>query len=150
MRLGTAILWTVLPIVAGAGLYLLKMQVEAQEERLTSLQRQIVEARESIHVLDAEWSYLNDPARLRDEAQRLLGMQPLKPAQIAGFDRMPFPDQPATPNLSALPLGEGSQPAPARRAAATKGAADAKQVAQADPIAAAIAALADPPRRKHP
>ncbi len=149
MRLGTAILWTVLPIAAGAGLYMVKMQVETQEQRLTSLQHQIVDTRESIHVLDAEWSYLNDPARLRDEASRLLAMQPLKPAQISTIDRIPFPDAPAAPALSSFAPGGESGPAPTAKSAAAKQVAS-KQVAEADPIAAAIAALADPPRRKHP
>jgi len=115
VRLATAAAWVILPIVAGSGLYLLKMQVEAQEQRLASLQRQIAEGRESIHVLNAEWSYLNDPVRLRDQAERLLGMHPIRPDRIVTLDRVPYPDP--VPAIAAPDPGSLSQaePSPAPR-----------------------------------
>jgi hypothetical protein len=136
MRLAAATAWVMLPIVAGAGLYLLKMRVEAQEQHLAGLQKQIVDTREAIHVAEAEWSYLNDPARLREEADRLLAMQPVTPRQIVTMDQIPFPDP--APAVSAAPDANG---APSH--------AVAKADPPSDPIAAAIAALA-PSRRKHP
>jgi len=134
----------VLPIVAGAGLYLMKMRVEAQEQRLVDLRKQIVADRQSIHVLEAEWSYLNDPERLRDEADRLLGMQPVVPSQIVTFDQVPFPD----PAPAAKPPAVSSIPDHAP-SGATRLRTVAKADPSSDPIAAAIAALARPPRRKH-
>ena len=136
MRLAVAAAWVILPIAAGSGLYLLKMQVEAQEQHLASLERRIADTTASIHVLEAEWSYLNDPGRLRDEAVRLLGMKPVRPDQIVGFDRIPYPD-PAPAAAAAPPTGRLAESAPH----------------SADPLAAAIAALAAanaPARRKHP
>lgn len=132
MRLATAAAWTLLPIVAGVGLYLVKMKVEAQEQNLAGLQRQIVEARESIHVLKAEWSYLNDPVRLRDQAERLLSMKPVRPAQIVTYDRIPYPDAAPAPATSPNPgpLAK-AEPAP-------------------DALAGMIAALAESDRRKRP
>ena len=141
MRLAAATAWVVLPIIAGAGLYLLKMRVEAQEQRLVGLQKQIADARQSIHVLEAEWSYLNDPERLRDEADRLLDMQPVTPRQIITFDQVPYPD-PARAVASAPDADLPASPA--------HGHAVAKADPPSDPIAAAIAALASPSRRKHP
>ncbi len=142
MRLATTTAWVVLPILAGAGLYLLKMRVETQEQRLVTLQKQIVDTRQSIHVLEAEWSYLNDPGRLRDEADRLLSMQAVEPRQIVTLDQVPFPDP--TPTTSSAPDAEAA-PAPAPHARAV-----AKADPTSDPIGAAIAALTSPPRRKHP
>lgn len=132
MRLATATAWVVLPIVAGVGLYLLKMQVEAQEQNLAGLDRQIAEARESIHVLKAEWSFLNDPVRLRDEAGRLLAMQPVRPNQIVTYDRLSFAD--ATPNPPVPPVS-GPQ---------------AKAEPSPDALAAMIAAFAASNRSKRP
>ena len=151
MRLATTTAWIVLPIVAGAGLYLLKMRVETQEQRLVALQKQIVDTRQSIHVLEAEWSYLNDPARLRDEADRLLSMRTVEPRQIVSLDQVPFADpvvSSSAPAPSATPSAHASVPADT---AAPTAAPRARALADAsDPIGAAIAALATPPRRKHP
>jgi hypothetical protein len=139
MRLATATAWVILPIVAGAGLYFLKMRVENQEQRLVSIQKQIVDTRASIHVLKAEWSYLNDPVRLREQAERLLSMHQVAPRQIISFDQIPIPDASPAPGplASAAPIPDPTAvhlPAKASHAA--------------DPIAAAIAALDDPPRSK--
>ncbi len=91
MMRGATILWAMLAAVAGTGLFLLKYEVQAQEEHLRDLRKDIVETEESIHVLRAEWSYLNDPLRLREEAERHLGLHPLKPAQIlASVDVLPM------------------------------------------------------------
>ncbi|HEY1721866.1 MAG TPA: hypothetical protein VGG27_11520 [Magnetospirillaceae bacterium] len=141
MRLATATAWVILPIIAGAGLYFVKMRVESQGQHLVALQKQIVDTRESIHVLKAEWSYLNDPVHLRDEAERLLAMHPVTPRQIVSFDQVPMPDQNPVPGpaASTAPL---ANPANVHKAA--------KVAAADDPIAAAIAALNDPPRSKHP
>ena len=79
MRAAT-ILWAALAAVAGTGLFMLKYEVQAQEQRLAGLHKDIMEAQEQIHVLKAEWSYLNEPARLREQTERHLGLHPLKPA----------------------------------------------------------------------
>ena len=132
MRIAATTAWVALPIVAGVGLYLLKMQVEAQVQHLAGLERQIVETRESIHVLKAEWSFLNDPARLREQAERLLAMHPVRLKQLVTYDRIPLadtPSDPTTPSLSG-PLAK-AEPAP-------------------DALAAMIAALADANRSKRP
>jgi hypothetical protein len=117
MRLATAAAWVVLPIVAGTCLYLLKMQVETQEQRLAAIQARISDTRDAIHVLKAEWSYLNDPVRLRAEAERHLGLHPMRPDQIVSIDALPFaapaPAAPVTMNLSPPENGWSSLGAPA-------------------------------------
>lgn len=86
MRRGATILWAALATIAGAGLFLLKYQVQGEEQRLHHLQKQIVQTEEEIHVLKAEWSYLNEPTHLRELAERNLGMHPMKAAQLASID----------------------------------------------------------------
>ncbi|HXP98124.1 MAG TPA: hypothetical protein VN809_15530 [Telmatospirillum sp.] len=102
MRAAT-ILWAILAAAAGTSLFMLKYEVQAQEQRLSSLRKDIVEAKESIHVLKAEWSYLNDPSRLREQAERHLGLHPLKPSQIVAIASLPMND--ARP--SDAPLAQG-------------------------------------------
>jgi hypothetical protein len=134
MRFATATAWVALPIVAGVGLYLLKMQVEAQEQHLAGLQKQIAEARESIHVLKAEWSFLNDPVRLREQAERLLAMHPVRPVQLVTIDRIPMADAaPSAANVTPADPTPNAKAAPPR-----------------DALAAVIAAMAVSNRSKRP
>ena len=59
------LLWLALAIVAGAGLFHVSYRVQSLEENLTQVNRDILREQETIHVLRAEWSYLNEPTRLR-------------------------------------------------------------------------------------
>lgn len=141
MRFTSAVVWVLLPIAAGTGLYLLKMQVEAQEQRLAVLHRDIAEAEESIHVLKAEWSYLNEPVRLREEAEKYLDMRPVRPTQIVTIDSIPFADAVAP------------APGPAARDQATAPRASAARpeaVKATRAVAAAAPAPATTPTRSHP
>ena len=92
MMRGATLLWGTLAIIAGTGLFLLKYEVQAQEQRLTSLRKDIIDTQEQIHVLKAEWSYLNEPQRLREQAERHLGLHPLKPGQIGTIASLPMAD----------------------------------------------------------
>ncbi len=110
MRAAT-ILWAILAIFAGTSLFMLKYEVQSQEQRLSGLRKDIVEAQESIHVLKAEWSYLNDPSRLREQAEHHLGLHPLKPSQIVTIASLPMND--TRPDEAPLAQGQADpQPAP--------------------------------------
>jgi len=116
----------------GFSLFMVKYDVQAKEEQLVKIDRQIAIDQEAIHVLKAEWSFLNDPARLREQAERLLAMHPVRLKQLVTYDRIPLadtPSDPTTPSLSG-PLAK-AEPAP-------------------DALAAMIAALADANRSKRP
>ena len=64
-----------------------------------TLRRQIEANLSSIHVLEAEWSYLNDPLRLADLARRHTDLLPTTPNQIGDIANLPprQADQPLTP-----------------------------------------------------
>jgi hypothetical protein len=112
MRVAT-ILWALLAAAAGTSLFMLKYEVQSQEQRLSSLHKDIVEAKESIHVLKAEWSYLNDPSRLREQAERHLGLHPLKPSQIVTIASLPMNDGPSSqPPLAQSQIAPQPVPAP--------------------------------------
>ncbi len=61
----------------GLALFVVKYQVQDLEDQLTLIDREIVSERQTLHVLKAEWSHLNEPERLRELATRHLGMVPL-------------------------------------------------------------------------
>jgi len=63
-------------------LFVVKYQVQDLEGELVQFNRTITEDRQAIHVLKAEWSHLNQPSRLRQLAERYLGMAAVEPAQV--------------------------------------------------------------------
>ena len=88
IRLGP-FLWLALIALASIGTFQLKYRVQAQEQELTRLDRQIQRDRDSIQVLHAEWAHLNDPGRLSDLARRHLDLAPVAGVQIVNFDTLP-------------------------------------------------------------
>jgi len=82
----STLMWTLAAVAVGAGLFVVKHRVQELEDRLAELNRAIAEDREAIHVLNAEWSYLNRPERLEDLGRRLLGLQPAEAARMVRMD----------------------------------------------------------------
>jgi hypothetical protein len=135
------ILWAALAAIVGTGLFMLKYEVQAQEQRLAGLRKDIVETQVSIHVLKAEWSYLNDPSRLREQAERYLGFHSIRPEQIATIGSIPLAEPPAGEQA---PVAAGQPaPQPAPTAATPLGPADEHAVAK--PPAKRLPAHESPP-----
>lgn len=92
MRLVNIILVSIM--LAGAGVvYYMKYEAERSASNLSRLQRSIVQEREAIATLNAEWSLLNQPRRLQDFAERYhpyLELDRMAPDQIATIDDIPF------------------------------------------------------------
>lgn len=132
MRAAT-FLWAGLALIAGAALFLLKYEVQSQNDRLVALKCDIRQTRETIHVLRAEWSYLNEPSRLRALSERHLKLTPQALRGMETVQALPFMDEmqeppasppalmakapsvppvlPATPAKPAAPLRSASVPA---------------------------------------
>ena len=89
-----AMIWMVLAITAGTGLFLLKYEVRAMEEQLVQIKQQTLNNLESVHVLKAEWSHLNHPTRLEDLGRRLLSLEPIIAQQSARITDIPMRPQP--------------------------------------------------------
>ncbi|MDH5189040.1 MAG: hypothetical protein OEW37_08810 [Rhodospirillaceae bacterium] len=67
-------------------LFSVKYQVQDLEEKRISLINEIMNEKRAIHVLNAEWSYLNDPSRLGDMSVRYLDLDPGNPAQFVDIE----------------------------------------------------------------
>ncbi|AXS41336.1 hypothetical protein [Breoghania sp. L-A4] len=82
-----------LAVIAGAALvYNMKRDAELTAEHTALLQRQIDEERETISLLKAEWSLLNQPSRLQKLVERYnsyLQLEPLEVEQIAALEDLP-------------------------------------------------------------
>lgn len=74
---------------AGFGLFRVKYQVVALEKSHKEITKSIAETKESIHILKAELTHLNDPARLQKLAMTHLNFKALKPNQIIVVDELP-------------------------------------------------------------
>lgn len=84
------LIWAVLAIAAGFGLFQVSYRVATLEEELNKVNRQIVEERERLHALQADWSYLTNPSRLADLARRHLPLQPLAAEQMIRIEDLPL------------------------------------------------------------
>ncbi|HEX9810432.1 MAG TPA: cell division protein FtsL [Alphaproteobacteria bacterium] len=86
MRGRVALLWIVLVAAVGFGLFQVKHRVQALEEELGRLNAAIVAEQDQIHVLRAEWAYLNRPKRLEELNAEYLGLGPMAPEQRVALD----------------------------------------------------------------
>ncbi|MFA7429640.1 MAG: hypothetical protein WCZ23_05760 [Rhodospirillaceae bacterium] len=112
MMRSMTILWGVLAIACGIGLFLVKHQVQATEADLRQMQHQVRSDRSTIRVLEAEWTYLNDPARLSALSERVLGLVPLRPQQVVAMASLPVrPDAAPTQYFGGeINLGQNGLP----------------------------------------
>jgi len=86
----TTFLWLLLAALAGYGLFQVKYQVMTLEEELARLNAATLREQNQIHVLEAEWSYLNQPQRLEELNERFVHLKPIKPAQFAAIASIPM------------------------------------------------------------
>ena len=100
------VLWLTLAIVAGIGLFQVSYRVQSLEDELTRVNRQILQERDTIHVLRAEWSYLNEPTRLAELAQRHLNLAPLAASQMVRIEDLPLRLPPLVAETAPLPAGQ--------------------------------------------
>ncbi len=62
-------------------------------------------------MLHAEWAHLNDPERLRNLAERYLGLAPIAPVQLGSLEALPDRpgvegDEPKVPHITSLAAAE--------------------------------------------
>ena len=150
----TTLIWLALASLAGVGLFQVKYRVQSLEQDLGQINRQILRDQEAIHVLGAEWSLLNEPARIADMSRRHLELTPFTAAQLAHFSDLPdrivpppaAPGDPTTVGPTTAPLvalgvpmaalPAAPAPAPVSTAARPAAAAPSVQIA-ARPVSAA-------------
>jgi hypothetical protein len=75
--------------VLAIGVYLVKYSVQDVQRNVASLKRDLAVEKESLHLLNAEWAYLNRPDRLRDLADRHLDLVALDSRTIDTVAALP-------------------------------------------------------------
>lgn len=101
----TIILCSVLALMLSVGLFRITYQVDALEKDLKAITQDIRQEQETIHILEAEWSYLNDPNRLADLTKRYLEMDYTLGGQLIDFDAL-NDLAPAEPADETAPISE--------------------------------------------
>lgn len=104
IRLSTVVIYSA-AILAGTALMYTSQLVQEAERELRNLQIGRDDARDNLHMMNAEWAYLTRPERLEQLAvQYLPGLAPMSPEQLR--DDYNFP----TPVLEELPTGPTLMP----------------------------------------
>ena len=70
-------------------LFSVKYRVQGLEQELVNLNRAIISDREAIHILNAEWAHLNNPARLEQVVDKFFDLAPVHANQMGTFDSLP-------------------------------------------------------------
>ena len=79
----------VLLVVAAAYVYEIKFESTLRGERVAKMRGDIQRERDAIAALRAEWSTLENPARIQGLARRHLRLRPPDSAQFDSLDRLP-------------------------------------------------------------
>lgn len=71
-----------LTLAVAFGNYHVKYEAERQSRTLAEINREIAAEAERERVLEADWSHVNEPARLQALADRHLSLGPIKATQV--------------------------------------------------------------------
>jgi cell division protein FtsL len=83
------VIWLIVAGAVALGLYQVKYEVQRLEEELDQVRSDIRQDRVALHVLEAEWAYLNRPERLHRLAAKHLDMGPAGAKQVAAVTALP-------------------------------------------------------------
>lgn len=86
IRYGTFLLISIF-IVSVFGLFQIKYSVQYLDRDVEELKRQLEEEKAAIHVLKAEWAFLNNPQRLKSLSKRYLSLEEIKISQIKQINK---------------------------------------------------------------
>lgn len=89
-RLTQVALSLVLIIFTIAASNYMKNSVYRLEDELKEINQNIKTDIETIHILNAEWSKLNNPSRLRALVASHIALNPVKAEQIINYSALPF------------------------------------------------------------
>lgn len=111
---GTSLAILALIGLIGVGLFHVTFEVREMEEQLSGLNHDILSEQEAIHVLRAEWSYLNRPDRLEELNARFLKLGDVPENHVLQVSDLPFrPLLDDGPKAGERPVLPESAPLPA-------------------------------------
>lgn len=91
-------------VTAAIWVYKIKFDATVQAERVAVIRGEIKRERDQIASLRAEWSRLDNPARIQDLAKRHLKLKPLDTAQYETFEKLPMRPVEVVPPVAEDPI----------------------------------------------
>lgn len=88
-----SVVWMFIIVAAAIGLYMAKYKVQSIKDEVEVVSAQLEEQREALHVIMAEWSYLNRPERLQSLNQKYLEHTPVMGEQVGDVESLVYPNQ---------------------------------------------------------
>lgn len=89
----STMIWMLVIVAAAFLLYQSKYQVQSLKNQVADVSRELEQEKEAMHVVAAEWAYLNRPERLRQLSAQYLSSTDLTVDQVAEIEMIPFPGQ---------------------------------------------------------
>jgi cell division protein FtsL len=81
----SALFGILMSVCVAVALFQLKHKVNEQERELARVHSKIYTTQEAMHILQAEWSYLNEPGRLQMLAEKHLKLMPSETVQLVAY-----------------------------------------------------------------
>jgi cell division protein FtsL len=91
--------------VAAAYVYKIKYESTQRAEQVVKLRTEIRREHDAIAALRAEWSRLDNPARIQELAKRHLALKPIDQRQFDRLDHLPERPTPLVPPGVSDPIG---------------------------------------------
>ncbi len=92
-RLSFLAFWIGVVVVASFMLYRVKYEVQSIKAQIAETTQEIAQERESLHVVAAEWAYLNRPERLQALSDKYLAGKNVTVDQVAEIEAIAFHKQ---------------------------------------------------------
>ena len=77
-----SLLWTAMFAILALLLYDVKYNVRTEQSHTHALERELIEERKRLHMVELEWARLSRPERIAELAQRHLDLRSTAPAQL--------------------------------------------------------------------
>ena len=90
VKTAISILWFLFTVVIGSYYFVLTNDVQNLEKELAQINRDIENDIRDIHILEADWSELNNPERLKVLAGKYISLDFIKPEQIINYSALPL------------------------------------------------------------
>ena len=90
VKTAMSILWCLITIVIGSYYFVLTNDVQNLEKELAQINNDIQNDIRDIHILEADWSELNNPERLKELAGKYISLDFIKPEQIINYSSLPL------------------------------------------------------------